>query len=216
MSRHSSSASTRRMNTLVPPATNVANVCINVPMWNSGPQFRYTSSPVVPVTAPCTRSWAMHARVRRARAVRAAAERGGVDDETPASSVDRELGVVGGAGREERLVASIVGRRCRGGSTASGACASRRAARARRRRSPAPATRRRAGVRSSITNASSSAVWRQFAGQNSRAELRRRAAGARARGTSSGRATGCGRRRRRRRRGARPRAGSPGRRARGT
>ena len=40
MSRHSSSASTRGVKTLVPPATNVARVVMNVATWNSGPQFR--------------------------------------------------------------------------------------------------------------------------------------------------------------------------------
>ncbi len=42
MSRQSSSASMRRVNTFVPAATNVASVVMKVAMWNNGPQFRYT------------------------------------------------------------------------------------------------------------------------------------------------------------------------------
>ena len=61
MIRQSSAPSTRRMNTFVPPKTNVASVCMNVPRWNSGPLFRYTSSALVPVKWPYTRPWAMHA-----------------------------------------------------------------------------------------------------------------------------------------------------------
>ena len=63
MSRHSSSASTRGVNTLVPPCRNVASVEKNVAMWNSGPQFRYTyvesisaSRPIInacPINALC-------------------------------------------------------------------------------------------------------------------------------------------------------------------
>ena len=42
INRHSSSASTRGVNTLVPASWNVAIVVINVATWNSGPEFRYT------------------------------------------------------------------------------------------------------------------------------------------------------------------------------
>ena len=56
--------------------------------------------------------------------------------------------------------------------------------------------------------------WRQLAGQKDRAELGRRAAAARAPGTSSARATGCGRRRRPRLPRARREPVRPGRRAR--
>ena len=58
MSRHSSSASTRGVNTFVPPKWNVASVVMNVAMWNSGPQFRYTYSPVISCSIPITRSCA--------------------------------------------------------------------------------------------------------------------------------------------------------------
>ena len=42
MIRHSSSASTRGVNTFVPPISSVASVVMNVATWNSGPEFRYT------------------------------------------------------------------------------------------------------------------------------------------------------------------------------
>ena len=34
---------------------------MSVPRWNIGPLFRYTESPDVPVTLPCTSPWVMHA-----------------------------------------------------------------------------------------------------------------------------------------------------------
>ena len=40
ITRHSSSASTRGVNTLTPPNTYVASVVMSVAMWNIGPQFR--------------------------------------------------------------------------------------------------------------------------------------------------------------------------------
>ena len=48
MMRHSSSASARGTKTLVPPATKVASVVLNVPTWKSGPALRYTSSALTP------------------------------------------------------------------------------------------------------------------------------------------------------------------------
>ena len=40
MTLHSSSASTRRVNTFVPPITKVDIVVIIVATWNSGPAFK--------------------------------------------------------------------------------------------------------------------------------------------------------------------------------
>ncbi len=54
--RHSSSASTRRVKTLVPPKWNVASVVMNVATWNNGPEFKYTYSLSTRCRLPITRS----------------------------------------------------------------------------------------------------------------------------------------------------------------
>ena len=54
-----------RVNTFVPPMTNVASVSMSVPTWNIGPQFRYTYSQVTSDTAAITMSSAMHAVCER-------------------------------------------------------------------------------------------------------------------------------------------------------
>ena len=112
--------------------------------------------------------------VREHRAVRPAGERRGVDDERRRRRVDGDVEVgVARAGREERLVAVgvVVGRR--GWIHRAG----RRRALARRpapcRRPPPPARRRPSASRSSITNASSSAALAPVRRAEHRAELRR-------------------------------------------
>lgn len=57
MSRQSSSASTRRVITLVPPIPSTANVVISVAMWNMGPEFRYTVSSVMRCTSATVSAW---------------------------------------------------------------------------------------------------------------------------------------------------------------
>ncbi len=62
MIRQSSSASTRRVSTLVPPMRKVAKVVMRVATWNMGPELRYTVSSVMRWSMATIRSWARIAR----------------------------------------------------------------------------------------------------------------------------------------------------------
>ena len=139
---------------------------MNVPMWNSGPEFRNTYA-VVDARPRRHQQPLRDQRARRQhRRVGTAVERGGVD--RAAAARRRRASASGSAASRPATNASYDSyspvswpiQRARRGRARVAAGAHRR------RRPPPPATRRRAGARSSITNASSSGCWRQFAGQN--------------------------------------------------
>ena len=108
ISRHSSSASTRGVNTFVPPWRYVARVDQNVAMWNSGPQFRYTSPASISASRPIMSAWPTSAVVRQHRGVRPAGERRGVHQQNGLARIDVDVGGVGATGREQRLVLTVV------------------------------------------------------------------------------------------------------------
>ena len=114
ISRHSSSASTRGVNTLVPPITNVASVAQNVAMWNSGPQFRYTYVESISASCPIISAWPINA-VCDSIAALGRPENAAVYISSTASP--ESTGDVGIVGRTRRRRTPRT-RRCRAGSSA--------------------------------------------------------------------------------------------------
>jgi hypothetical protein len=55
---HSSRVLTRRTNTFVPPRWKTGIVTMNVPRWNSGPEFKNTYRSSMSCTKAMTRLWA--------------------------------------------------------------------------------------------------------------------------------------------------------------
>ena len=165
MIRHSSSASTRRVSTLVPPMRMVAKVVMRVAMWNIGPELRYTVSSVMRWTMATMHVLGQHGAVGELGAVGHAAEGPGVElDDRPVGVTRTSWSLVGRRGHEalvgvlarRRVVLQPAGRRRPSAGRASATVA---------RRSPLSCQMTTLGAASSSRVTISSGLWRQLAGE---------------------------------------------------
>ena len=145
---------------------------MNVPMWNNGPELRNTYCASIPDHGAMSRPCAINARDGQHRRVGPAVERGGVDEQERRVGGRVGVGIGRAPGRDELLVLAPP-RPARVGTRPSASCRIQRpacVAPARPARTVGPTSSScqttTAGARSSMTKASSSGCWRQFAGQN--------------------------------------------------
>ena len=150
---------------------------MNVPMWNSGPEFRKTACSSMPCHGAMSSALGEQRARRQHRRVRPAGERRGVHEQQRIVGRCRRGRDRRRRPARRRTPRTRRARRSRSchNQRAPAAVAARAACGRRSRRRPRRADLpRRRGSRSSITNASSSAPWRQFAGQNNAPSLRAR------------------------------------------